>query len=303
MDFGLRDPIGGSLYVIEQKIGGVLHGGLFDRKAVGGNLRYFDPQKTAIVLVDYDYQFQKLNMATLQGTLNSVITDTDFNYLLDRRKVPSLSIRNAVNGTAASIFTLVQNGWTTQDLLALANARTANSNTAQVGMTNHLTERFQLGTDIIVSNQSGLPATGTLNPDFTTGLEGFVPAMPSTGNSWTFTERVVANDLFTPHDLSVASISFTTSKLLVGQTLLFNNHSYLQELWTLDTTLRLYKQIDYVGGRMYLVSPVVKVGYRLKSSLTLETEGGVEWTNSIPASLPSARITRKYISAGFRWDF
>ena len=100
------------------------------------------------------------------------------------------------------------------------------------------------------------------------------------------------------------SLSYTKSPLLIGDTLLINNHSYLQELWTLDTTLRLYRQTDNLGDKETIIAPVLKLGYRVKNNLTLETEGGVEWTKATTSSVLQASNTkRQYFSFGFRWDF
>ena len=297
LDFGVKSSVGGSLYAISQTLEGIT-----DRKAVGGNLRYFDPKKTAIAMLDYDTQFKALNMVTIQGTLIGE-SGTDYNFLVDRRRTPSLSLRSAVNGTTASIATLLQNGWTIDDLLTLAKLRTAISNLAQFGLTNHIKEKWQMGTDVTVSNTSGMEQSGTLNPDFTTGLEGFVPASPSTGNAWTISERLIGNDVLSSRDVSMMSLSYTKSPLMTGETLLLNSHSFIRELWTLDTTLRFYWQTDNLGGKQNIISPMVKLGYRLKNNLTLEIEGGIEVTKATPSALQSSKTTRKYFSCGFRWDF
>lgn len=297
LDFGVKSSIGGQVYAIKQIVDG-----LVDRQAVGGNLRYFDQRKTAIALVDYDTQFKALNMVTVQGTLNS-LSGTDYNFMLDRRRSPTLSIRNAVNGTTASIDTLQQNGWTIDDLLLLANQRTATTNMAQFGFTNHIQEKWQVGTDISASNTSGLPASGTLNPDFTTGLEGFVPATPSTGIAWTLSERLIGSDVISRGDVSVCSLSYSRSTSSAGTSLLFNNHTLLQEQWTLDSTLRFYWQTDDMGDKVNTIAPTLKLGYRMRNSLTLETEGGIELTKATPSSMPASNTDRKYFSLGFRWDF
>lgn len=297
IDFGVRSSVGGSLYFINQTVSGIL-----DRRAVGGNLRYFEPGQTVFAMVDYDTQFRQLNMVTLQGTLNHE-SGVDYNFLLDRRRAPSLSIRNAVNGTVTSVTTLLDSGWTTADLTALAEQRTATSSMGMFGFTNHLSERWQLGTDLTLSNTSGLDQSGTLNPDFTTGLEGFVPATPPTGNAWAISERLIGNDVFTSHDLTLFSVSLLKTDQITGQSLLINNHAYLLDPWTLDTTLRLYRQNDNMGGRAITVSPVAKVGYRLRTSLTLEAEGGLDWTKNTPSDLQISRIIRQYLALGFRWDF
>jgi hypothetical protein len=50
-------------------------------------------------MMDFDMQFKELNMLTFQGTLNRE-SGTDINFMLDRRKMPSLSLMNGVYGAA-----------------------------------------------------------------------------------------------------------------------------------------------------------------------------------------------------------
>jgi len=296
LDFGVKSQLGGSVYEIKQTVNG-----LPDRQAVGGNLRYFEPGKTALALVDYDTLFRALNMVTLQGTLN-LESGTDYNFMIDHRRAPTLSIQNAVNGTNSSIESLLQNGWTEDDLLSLAKQRTGTANMAQFGFINHLREKWQVGTDLILSNTSGLAASGTQNPDFTTGLEGYVPAIPASGTSWTVTERLIGSGVITSRDVTLCSLSFSKSQSLKATTLLLNNHSLFGEQWTLDTNFRIYWQ-SYNSDKETIVAPMLKLGYRVKTYLTLETEGGIEFTKVTPVSLPSSDITRQYFSVGFRWDF
>ena len=296
LDFGVNSPLGGSVYFINQKANG-----LTDRKATGGNLRYFDQGKTALAMVDYDLQFKALNIFTLQGTLNYE-SGTDYNFLLDRRRAPILDIRNAVSGTTATINTLLQNGFTTDDLLKLADSRTAISNIALFGVTRRFREKWQAGTDLIVSNTSGLPDSGTLNTDGTVGLEGFVKGASSTGAAWTISARLSGSDVISLRDMTMFSLSYTKSQLTRGETFLFYNHAYPRDLWTLDSTLRILWQNDSTGGKLNTIAPVLKVGYRIRSALTLEAEGGYDWTKSNPAASPESKITRKYFSVGFRWD-
>ncbi|HEY6094679.1 MAG TPA: hypothetical protein VIU93_06980 [Gallionellaceae bacterium] len=297
IDFGVRSAFGGSFYYISQTVSGIT-----DRQAVGGNLRYFEPRKTVFAMVDYDTQFQQLNMFTLQGSLNSE-SGVDYNFMLDRRRTPSLSIRNAVNGTTASIQTLLDNGWTTDDLIALADSRTATANLAMFGFTNHLSERWQLGTDVTLSNITGLDQSGTLNPDFTTGIEGFVPATPPTGNAWTVSERLIGNDVIATHDLTLFSVSLSRTEQVTGKSFLMNNHAFLREPWVLDSTLRLFWQDDYLGGTAITIAPSAKIGYLMRTSLTLEAEAGLDWTRNTPNEMQTSTTVRQYFALGFRWNF
>ena len=297
LDFGVGDPLGGSVYAINQNAGSIP-----DRKATGGYLRYFEQGGTAMAMLDYDTQFKQLNMLTLQGTLHQE-SGTDYNFLLDRRKSPILSIRNAVTGTTATVDTLLQNGWTQDDLLMLAKSRTAISNLAMFGVTRRIQEKWQVGSDITVSNTSGMEASGTLIPDGTTGLEGYVPATASSGNAWTISGRASGSDVISMRDISMFSLSYSTSPFVKGKSLLLFYRSFMSELWTLDSSLRMYWQTDNSGGKVSTITPVLKVGYQIRNSLMLEAEGGVDRTRVTPAGLPSSNTIRKYSSFGFRLDF
>jgi hypothetical protein len=302
LDFGVNSQLGGSFYAINQTVGGIA-----DRRAIGGNARYFDPKGTILTMLDYDTLYKDVNMATIQGTLNGD-SGTNYNFLLDRRKTPTLSLRSAVNGTNASVDTLLQNGWTTNDLILLGKQRTAVSSMAQFGVTNQLKEHWQMGTDLTISKTSGLPESGTqfidpLTGAVTTGLDGYVPGTPASGNTWTLSERLIGNNVLSKNGMTMYSLSYTKSALMKGESLLINNRSVLEEKWTVDETLRFYWQTDNLGGKMNSISPTLRTGYKLRQSLTTDAELGLDWTKSTPSTLQSSKSTRKFFSLGFRWDF
>ncbi len=87
-----------SLYALSQRLEGNT-----DRQAVGTELRYFRPGRTLVALVDYDMHFQELNNAVVLGTLELPARWT-LGLNLDRRKSPSLSLRNALIGQPVSSF-------------------------------------------------------------------------------------------------------------------------------------------------------------------------------------------------------
>lgn len=297
LDFGVDDPLGGSVYLINQKAGGIT-----DRRAMGGYLRNFEQGSMAMAMLDYDTQFREMNMLTLQGTLHRE-TGTDYNFLLDRRKTPSLSIRNAVTGTTATVDTLRQHGWTQEDLILLAKSRTAIYNLGLLGVTMRIGEKWQLGSDIAVTNTSGLDASGTLIPDGTTGVEGYVSATPASGNTWMVSGRVSGSDVISLRDTTMISLGYSNSRVMNGLSLLLYNRSYFYALWNLDSTLRLYRQSDNAGRKAITMAPQLKLGYQLRNDLTLEAEGGIDWTNSSSSAAPASKTTRRYFSFGMRWDF
>jgi hypothetical protein len=301
LDFGTRSQLGGSAYFINQRVSG-----LTDRRAVGGNLRYFEQGFNVMSMLDYDIQFRAINMFTVQGTLNSnYVTGTDFNFLLDRRRTPILDIRNAVNGTTSTVPLLVQNGWTTSQIIVLANQRTTASNLAQVGMTNRMNEKWNIGTDFTISKTAGLAESGTLIGGVA-GLEGYVPASPSTGNMWTISERMTGMGLFQTRDVTNFNVSYTKGQLIAAKAFQVSNHSDVQEKWMVDTVFRMYFQSVNTGSKSTSISPSARVSYKVRSNLTADGQLGLDWSKFTATILDSSFTTkslREYISLGFRYDF
>jgi hypothetical protein len=88
----------GSLYATSQSYFGVTN-----RQSVGGELRYFRPGRTIVALLDYDVYFNDINDALLIGTIDLPSRWT-LAMNLDRRKSPSLGVRNAMIGQPVESF-------------------------------------------------------------------------------------------------------------------------------------------------------------------------------------------------------
>ncbi len=299
IDFGTKDPFGGSLYGIVQKADGMI-----DRRAVGGNLRYFNPSFNLMSMFDWDTQFRALNMFTLQGAYNGGGGGTDYNFIIDRRRGPLLDVRNAVNGTVTTVTTLLQNGWTFQDLLLLADQRTATNTSVMVGMTNHLNEKWNIGTDFSVARNSGLPASGTLLPDGSVGLEGFVPAIPPSPSVWTISERLTGNGVIRPHDITNFTVSFSKGPTSTAESFQFGNHMDLQEKWALDLTMHFTHQGDISGGTANDISPVVRLTYRVRNNFSLDGQLGLDMTKFSNSVFQTTTTTFRYFASfGFQLNF
>lgn len=299
VDFGTKDPFGGSIYGITQTADG-----LKDRQAVGGNVRYFNPSFNLMSMFDYDTQFKALNIFTLQGAYNSGGSGTDYNFIIDRRRSPILDVRNAVNGTITPVSTLLQNGWTFQDLILLADQRTGSTSSVSVGMTNHLNETWNAGTDVSVAKNSGMPASGTLLPDGSVGLEGFVPAIPPSPSVWTLSERLTGNGIIRPHDITNFSLSYSKGPTSASESFQFSNHSDLQDKLSLDLTLHFTHQGDTTGGTANDISPTSRVTYRVLSNFSVDGQLGLDMTKSANAVLQTSTTTFRYFaSGGFQWNF
>jgi hypothetical protein len=307
VDFGARSPLGGSVYVMTQRVNG-----LTDRRAIGGNLRYFEQGFNVMSMLDYDVLFRAVNIATVQGTLlGNGVNGTDFNFLVDRRRSPVLDIRNAVNGTGKPIQNLIINGSSTSDLMDLAKQRTSVTNLAQVGMTNHLNEKWAAGTDLTLSDTSGLPRSGGTDPTVScsdssqsVATEGCLDATPSTGMSWTVSERLTGFGIFKSGDVTNFSLSYTKSKQAISDGFQVSNHTSLDEKWMLDTAMHLGYTFDKTAGTTFDFAPSVRTSYRIRNDLTGDAQLGLDRVVTKSGGLQTSSASwREFISFGFNLGF
>jgi len=274
----------GSAYYIGQTVDGII-----DRQAVGTELRYFDPRSSLLSLVDYDVSYGVLNIALLQGTLQ-VGSKTSLNLLIDHRKAPVLQTSNAVIGETdtsihSQLLTLSED-----QLRAQAEARTPTADLIMIGATHNFNPTWQLGGDIKRYNISGTPASGAL------------PATPDTGNVFVYTVQGIGTGLLTKRDVSVLSLSYLTSETYNGESIAINNRTLFQEKWTFDLSLVYYMQEGSTGTDLTRLTPIVRVGYRWRDSVTFEFEAGME-KGQTTSSTQTEDFTRNFYMLGYRWDF
>ncbi|MGC2047426.1 MAG: hypothetical protein WA635_02275 [Gallionella sp.] len=283
----IKGPV--TLYAINQRVEGTT-----DRRAMGAEFRYFEVNKTAYALLDYDTYFNELNAAQVMGTV--VAYGGTANFMVDHRKAPSLSIRNALLGASTSSVNELLQTMSADSLRDLALARTATSNMAQIGISIPLHKQWQMSGDLRLTNTSGLPASGT------TPLEGILPAMPGRGTEKSVTGQLVGNSLYTDNDIWSGSITLNTSSAVNGFSIYLYNYTLLGKRWTMNPSLQLYRLKDQFGTTTNLTSPMIRGTYRIRDQLNLDMDCGYEVTDSSGVQ-QTTKTTRIFYSAGLRWDF
>lgn len=285
-----------SLYGINQTMGSTL-----DRRALGTEWRYFEDQKTAYALLDYDTYFKAVNAVQLMGTVGAL--GGTMNFMVDHRKTPSLSIRNALGGASTSDLNALLQTMSVSSLRELALARTATSNMGQIGITVPLREKWQAGGDFRLTNTSGLPASGTVvAPGAAPAPEGYLAATPSRGTEKSVTVQLIGSGLYKEGDIWSGSITLNTSSAVSGHSIYLYNHTMHKNGWTMDTSLQFYRAKDQLGGTTTRTSPMVRGAYRIKERFYFDIDGGVELTK-LNGTQITTKTTRYFLSGGLRWDF
>lgn len=272
--------------------------GKSDRQAVGTEIRYFDPQFTLFGMIDYDINFNQLNIAMMQGNYR---TDGGTSYFanIDIRKSPPLSLTTALPGQISldpfqptldfrSLFFSSLNNLGLDDLRTQASILTADSEYYALGFTRPVTQQWQVGADYRLARISGI------------GASGILPEQPSSGSSHVISGQVLGNSLLMPNDSTVINTSFILAPHFTGQSY---NLTYVlpYQKWRFDGLLRFYIQKDDQDQRQVRISPTFKVVYRWRNKVSLETEIGTEIFDET-GPLRELHTRRYYIFTGYRWD-
>lgn len=284
IDFGIfNERWSGSAYYSGQQVEGIA-----DRRAVGGELRYFGGLTSVYSLVDYDTLYKTFNIVLVQGNWQNEKGLTA-NFVIDHRKAPSIQTSNALFGeTTTSVRKLLETR-SEAEVRDLARARTATANLISAGLTLPVHTKWQLGGDIRVSNVSGLPASGTL------------PATAGTGTEVTYTVQAIGSSILSKGDVTVTQYSLLDAPSFKAHSVLVSNRAIFRERWTMDASLRLFRQ-NGLSGPQRRTTPGLRITYQAKERLAFEFELGIE-DASIGGTSSQEKSRRHFMSLGYRWDF
>lgn len=274
----------GSVYFIRQTIDS-----LVDREAAGVELRQFTPQGSFSSLLDYDTVFRRLNMGTMQGNWLAPWR-TAFHFLLDYRMTPALQTGTATLGEASTSVQTLLNTYSEAELRERALALSAKAALASAGFTHPLNQAWQMGVDVNVSRISHTDGTNN------------VPGTPGTGYVKTLTGQVIGTGLYATRDVSVISVSRVTALGYDGFASRLSSRAPLGESWTLDGSVFWYQQNNDNGSTLRRISPVARLAYLWRRSMSLELEAGAENTTT-RSDVADEKTRRRFFSLGYRWDF
>lgn len=274
-----------NVFLIDQMADGML-----DRRATGGEARYFRPNGSFFTLVDYDLSYDVLNtaLATLTLTFDE---KTTVNVSADYRKSPILATTNALQGQTADSLSGLLATMSEDAVRGLARDRTAISRTYTLGVTRPLNEKFQVSGDVTMSNLSGTPASG--------GVE----AVHETGNEYSYSAQLVGSSLVKQGDTAIIGLRYSDASTSDTISFSLNTRYPVERDFRVNPRLRLdYSKRATNDSTLYRVAPSLRMEYYWKRFLSVEFEGGAEWTYEWVADQKDV-IKDYFVVAGYRLDF
>ena len=271
-------------FVIEQRANG-----LTDRRAVGAETRYFGERLTVFNLLDYDIYHEVLNNVHLIGHFN--LTDGwRLHGSYDHRRSPYLTTQNALIGQGLDDLTELEREYADQEILDLAEDRTATADLANLGVNHYFGDRYLVGFDVSYSDYSATDASGD------------VPATPARTDVY-YMSQFRADDAFGAGSFASVQLRYAdgeTADVYSG---------YLTTRFPLTGNVRLYPRLRY-DYRDYLLTgqtqtrwlPSLRLEYRRPRLFNLELEVGYEWTRR-ELSTTDLDVTGYYVRAGYRSQF
>jgi hypothetical protein len=274
-----------SAFIIEQQIDSIT-----DRRAVGGEARYFDPVKSILTYVDYDISYSALNTFLVLGNWN-LPNQVTVNATIDYRKSPILTTRNAIQGQGVETLEEIRSRFTVDEIRQLAEDRTADSRSYTLGMSRPLNERFQISGDVTLSEFGSTPASG--------GVE----ALPSTGIESFYNLQLIGSNLLKDGDITIFGLRYSDTSTSKTTSASINERYPLTNAWRINPRLRIdYRQNESIATDQWTGAPSVLMDYLWRKRYRFELETGGEWsTRELVAG--SEDTMSYYVYLGYRADF
>ncbi|MEN8206815.1 MAG: hypothetical protein ABFS24_12500 [Pseudomonadota bacterium] len=272
-------------FVIEQQVDG-----LTDRRAIGGELRYFDPTRSFFSLVDYDIYFNELNIWQLLG--NWTLPDkTTVNLVADYRKSPILTTNNALIGQAVTSIDDLQGSFSSDEISDLARDRTATSKLVTLGVSRPMNEKLQFSGDITALNLSD------------TDESGGVVATAGTGTDYLYNLQLIGSNLINQGDITIFGLRYADGDDRDIYSLNFNTRYPVTRDFRINPRFRVDYRINRDDNTDQMIyRPSLRLDYRVKRRLRLEAELGGEYSDREIVE-GSDKDSSYFVNIGYRIDF
>ncbi len=296
----LPDQWSGSVYGIIQYVSGYRGkaGGYRERTALGLEAHYFQAQRNYMTQVEFDTIYHKVNLATFQGNWTQE-SGTNYYMTMDHRRSPPLYLNLTGQFSSSAKEVLNSGKITIQELRDNAIALSPISNMLSVGMSRPYSSNLRFATDFRVSSTAGTGAYTTTS--LATG-RATQPASPGTGKQYALSFQAIGNNLFFENDLGIASASLTKTDTTKGQSLAFTQAQTFRQKWRVDMALQFFNQNSNDGTHQTQIRPSLTLNYRLRDTVNLSAEGGLEQYRTSNAN-SNDKTRRGYFYFGYRWDF
>ena len=263
--------------------------GLDDRTSTGTEIRYNDRTKSIFGMIDYDLNFNEINILQLNANLLFDRGRTAYmNAFL--RKAPVLATSNALIGQTAESIEELQQTLSIEQIYQLARDRTADSATITLGGSQPISEKFQANADITFSKVDGTEASGG------------VPATPSTGTDYFISAQIVGNNLILKRDTGVLGIRYLDTEQSDTWAFIANTRFPVSRDWRINPRLQYDIRTSSDGRTQNKIRALLRTDYQYLNKVRFDFEIGFDDTSE-DINGQSLGNSNLFFMLGYRWDF
>ena len=264
--------------------------GYIDRRAIGGEVRFFESDRSVSSLVDYDVFYDRLNVFYVNGWL-AVTPETSVNISYDYRNSPSLTTNNALIGQSETELSDLMGRLSKDEVFQLARDRSVVGKSFSGSVTQTLKKDVQLSGGVVVYEAEGAAASGGVDSAEGTGYDLFY-----------FTQLLVYNAL-KKDDIVIMGLNFDDTSGYHAYGLSVSDQFPITKKLRFTPAVRINFR-DYKDNTniRFGVRPGLRADYRIKKWFRFETEVAAEWVDEKTAGNVSSSVNL-YISSGFTITF
>lgn len=271
-------------FIINQEVDDIT-----DRRAVGGEVRYLQSNRSFFSLIDYDISYNELN--TILFTGNMIYPINTFNLTVNYRKSPVLTTSNALQGQGVNSISELLNTFSEDEVRNLAQDRTATSKSLTLGATHKINQKFQLSGDFTVSKLSSTKASG--------GVE----ASPGTGNEFFLNTQLIGSSLIKEGDIAILGLRYSDTSSADTIALNLNTRYPVSREWRLNPRLDIeYRKKTNSDGDRFKIKPSFRMDYRWKRHIRFDLEAGGEWATE-KLTDQTENTSGYFLRLGYRLDY
>jgi len=264
--------------------------GIKDREAVGGEVRYYDANKSFFTLVDYDLHYSDLNIFLFIGSW-TITEGTTLNLVFDYRNSPILTTTNAIQGQGVENLEDLFTSFTTEELEQFAQDRTSQSKSVTTGITQQLNENWQVIGEVTIAEFGSTPASGG------------VAAIPGTGKEYFYSTQFITNNVIYENDTLLMGLRYSDTMNSNAYTVDGNWRVNINRKLRLNPRIRFdYRETKDSDDDRLLIRPFFRVDYRFRKWMKFEFDLGYEWLDETFAN-SSQSSTAYFLSIGYRAQF
>jgi cell division septation protein DedD len=265
------------------------YSGATDRRAVGGEVRYFVERGNLLGLVDYDTYYGALNIAMLSGSW-SFPGQWVVSANLDYRRSPLITSRNALIGQQTQSMDILLSQVGEEEVRIMAEDRSAEYQSAMFGLSHPLNEKFQIQLHASMFNLSSTESSG--------GVAGFA----GTGNEFAYDMQFIGTGLLSQGDMSIIGMRYVDGNRYSTISMFLNSRFPLAAGFRIQPRVRIDRRSRMFDDlQEWIISPSMRLEYRIGPH-ALEFDLGGEWWRQ-DGAVTATDASAYFMNLGYRLIF